>query len=75
MKSKVQNIITHLEKNGRVLIKLDRECGFTRITITKSVISGFTLSTTPPSNTLKRISYDEVVELLEHNSMFIESWS
>lgn len=74
MKAKVSNVIAHLIKNGKVVVKMDRASGVSRITITKSHSGKYVLCITPPANALKRLEVSEIRDLLEHNSIFIESW-
>lgn len=74
MKVKTANIMAHLDKTGSVRVKLDRASGLTQICITARRDGSFVVGKTPGSG-LTKYSEFEVIQVLEGNAMFINSWS
>lgn len=69
---KTDSILGVLHAHGRVVLRMNRESGFTQITITKS--NGRYIVGTVPGARLVPSSLAGVTLTLESNSMFIESW-
>lgn len=72
MKAKVANIIATLDAHHRVSVKLDKSCVISQLTITEGK-GGYTVGSHPGSK-LRKYSKQEVVNLLNENSFFIQSW-
>lgn len=69
---KTDSILSVLNAHGRVVLRMNRDSGFTQITITKS--KGRYIVGTVPGASLVPSSLAGVTLTLESNSMFIESW-
>lgn len=74
MSIKVENIIKHLNSNGRVVIKMDKSSGFVSMTVTKARNGNNVIGSTPGSRLVNATDAD-VRATLEANSIYINSWS
>lgn len=73
MKTKTANVLAHLAKHGVVKIKMDRASGLTQLVITRKPDGSYVVGKTPGAG-LTRYNEGEVINALEHLSMFIVSW-
>ena len=69
---KTDSILAVLNAHGRVVLRMNRASGFTKITITKS--KGRYIIGTVPGGRLVQSSLAGVTLTLESNRMFIEAW-
>lgn len=74
MSVKAQNIVAHIKAKGRVLINLDRASGLSKITITRLGFDRYAIGTRPGS-IVRSLNRDEMISLLNDNSIYINSWS
>lgn len=72
-KPRTNLILSALEKNGSVVMRLNRECGYSQIKITKAVNGGYVVGTVP-GGVLKRAQIDSVTATINLYCMFIEKW-
>ena len=74
MSVKAQNVVAHIEAKGRAIIKLDRAAGVSQITITHREFDRYVVGTHPGS-IIRSLTRAEMVNLLNDNSLYINSWS
>lgn len=74
MKTKVENIMRHIAVHGKAIVKMDKASGVRQITITKNPGAYFTVAQGWTSE-LSRLVESDVIELLDINSIYIDSWS
>lgn len=74
MSVKAQNVVAHIESKGRAIIKLDRSAGVSQITITRREFNRYVVGTHPGS-IIRSLTRAEMVNLLNDNSLYINSWS
>lgn len=74
MSVKVQNVVAHIESKGSAIIKLDRSAGFSKVTITRREFDCYVVGTHPGS-IIRSLTRAEMVNLLNDNSLYINSWS
>lgn len=72
MKAKVLNIMASIDAHRHVVIKMDKSCGINQLTITSS--NGAFIVGSHPGSRIRKYTREELIELLEGNSMFIERW-
>lgn len=72
MKAKTALILAHLDKNGKVTVKMDRASGFSVVTITKRA-GGYVIGTIPGGK-LTRANVADLKAMLIANSIYIISW-
>ena len=72
MKAKTTLILAHLEKNGKVTVKMDRATGFSVVTITKRA-GGYVVGTIP-GDKLTRANIADLKAMLIANSIYIINW-
>ncbi|MEG0209085.1 MULTISPECIES: hypothetical protein [Gammaproteobacteria] len=73
-KVKTSNIMRHLSLKGRAVVKLDARSGMRSITITKRP-GGLFITGQFPDSRLAKVTEQEVMSMLDNNSIYIESWS
>ena len=74
MSVKDQNVVARIEAKGRAIIKLDRAAGVSQFTITRREFDLYVVGTHPGSIT-RSLTRAEMVNLLNDNSIYINSWS
>ena len=74
MSVKVQNVVAHIEAKGRAVIKLERSAGVSQITITRREFDRYVVGTHTGSIT-RSLTRAEMINLLNNNSLYINSWS
>lgn len=70
--TKIENIIRHLGKHGKVILKMDKQSGFYQLTVTKrkdDYLVGY-----QPGGRVARFNRADLRSVLVENSMFIESF-
>ena len=72
MKAKTALILAHLDKNGKVTVKMDRASGFSVVTITKRA-RGYVVGTIP-GDKLTRANVADLKAMLIANSIYIINW-
>lgn len=72
MKAKVLNIMNTIDIHHRVSLKMDMSCGINQLTITQG--KGSYVVGTHPGAKVRKYSRDELIQIMNDNSMFIESW-
>lgn len=72
MKAKITNIMHTIDMHHRVAVKMDKSCGINQLTITQG--KGAFVVGTHPGAKVRKYSRDELIQILNENSMFIESW-
>lgn len=73
MKVKTALVLSRLDVNGRVSIKMDRASGLTNVVVTKRG-DHYVVGRTPGSQ-LTQFTHEEVVRFLQVNSLYVISWS
>ena len=73
MSVKAQNVVAHIEAKGRAIIKLDRAAGVSQITITRRQFNRYVVGINPGS-IIRSLTRTEMVNLLNDNSLYINSW-
>ena len=74
MSVKVQNVVAHIEAKGRATIKLDRSAGVSQINIMRREFDRYVVRANPGSIT-RSLTRVEMVNMLNDNSLYINSWS
>lgn len=72
MKIKADNAIRHIEKHGRIILKMDSASGFYQLTVTKrgdEYMVGY-----QPGSMVKRMNRADLRALLVENSIYVESF-
>ena len=72
MKAKSTNIVHTVDAHHRVAVKMDKSCGINQLTITSG--KGVFVVGSHPGSKIRKYTREELIKLLEENSMFIESW-
>lgn len=72
MKVKIINIMHTVDVHHRVAVKMDKSCGIGQLTITSG--KGEFVVGSHPASKIRKYTREELIKLLEGNSMFIESW-
>lgn len=72
MNIKAENIIKHLERNGRVIIKMDSSSGIYQMVITKRK-NDYVVGE-HPNGILRRATMADIRAALIANSVYIESY-
>lgn len=72
MKAKTALILAHLDKNGKVTVKMDRASGFSVVTITKRA-GGYVVGTIP-GDKLTRANIADLKAMLIESSIYIINW-
>lgn len=71
--SKVSFILKAVDAKGRVIVKCDRDAGFSMLTITKRGEDRFVIGQQPGSS-LRECNRADVVAMLDSNRMYLLSW-
>lgn len=69
MNVKATNLIRHLEKNGRIILKMDRASGVIQIVIRK-LVNDYAVGT-HPDGTIRRANFADVRAMLIANSVYV----
>ncbi|QVW27774.1 hypothetical protein [Hafnia phage Pocis76] len=72
MNIKAENIIKHVERNGRVILKMDAASGIYQMVITKRT-NDYVVGE-HPNGILRRATLADVRAILTANSVYIESY-
>lgn len=74
MSIKVENIMTHLKKHRRVTLNMARESGANKVVVSMAS-NGCCMQSSNFNSNLVNATLSDVRAFLQHNRMFINSWS